>query len=159
MSDIRPATLEDIVHIAKNLRSDDVLEVITATQSEPGEAILRAVTLSRESYTARLAPGEPPCLIFGVTNGASPGVGVVWLLATDAVLQGRLAVFRGAREWIQRWSRDYHLLHNVADIRNTLHLRWIKSLGFSFGARVPLNGFEFQHFYLRTREEPRACAS
>lgn len=55
--------------------------------------------------------------------------GVVWMLCTKAVERYPLLLVKQAKEWIDN-QQSYKILHNIADPRNTLHMKLLKLLGF-----------------------------
>lgn len=149
---IRPATEGDAAFIGAYLRSDDEIEVRTST-GQPGKKVVPwAFDTARESYTIFGAPlGSPspnPCAIFGVTDDPTrEGYGIVWFLATNDIRLHGLSALKEATCWLDHMSRHYSLaLHNMADERNRLHIRWAKLAGFQKG-KIPLrhNGHRFIH--------------
>lgn len=146
---IRPATSRDAFWVIRKLRKADKREVETSSGLSAVEGVLASCRLSQELYTGTLEGDPNPCLVFGCRpDPEDPTVGVIWLLGTDRMLAGRLAVVRAARKQIKEWLQKYQALHNVADCRNTLHLRWLKLMGFSFGPVVQVNEHPFQYFYI-----------
>tara|TARA_Y100001963_G_scaffold83655_1_gene115939 strand:- start:3694 stop:4032 length:339 start_codon:yes stop_codon:yes gene_type:complete len=77
-----------------------------------------------------LADGVPAAM-FGAGPAAS-GVGVIWLLGTDLLLGNTTRFLRESRFWMEQCARPYKLLFNYVDARNTVHIRWIEWLGFTF---------------------------
>lgn len=55
--------------------------------------------------------------------------GVVWMLCTKAVEKIPILFCKEARAWLDRQT-TFQILHNVADPRNTLHMKLLKHLGF-----------------------------
>jgi hypothetical protein len=55
--------------------------------------------------------------------------GVVWMLCTKAVEKYPILFCKQAKQWIDSQS-TYTILHNVADPRNTLHMKLLSFLGF-----------------------------
>lgn len=56
-------------------------------------------------------------------------LGVVWMLCTTAVETIPILFCREARKWLDSQTQ-FDLLYNVADPRNTLHMKLLKHLGF-----------------------------
>lgn len=147
---IRPATLDDARWIGANLREEDEREVQTASRQTGMSAVLAAAQL-RESYTLRLATPqgsveEHPAIIFGLSP-LNPGHAAIWMLGTPDITRAPLSILREAQHWVSHWSKQYAMLENLADERNSLHIRWIQLLGFSLGETYWLNGAPFRHFY------------
>jgi hypothetical protein len=120
---IRPATRDDVADIALNLRSDDYREVVEGAGLNP----VLSISLSISSGSA---------IVFDTPDGKAAGVdgvdasGCIWMLCTDKIEQYPIAFVRQARSWID--SLPHKLLYNKADIRNTVHLKLLKHLGFKF---------------------------
>ena len=133
---VRPSWPGDCVYLAKHLREADQNEV----QAVCGECNLEALVFSWAQTPDPLAivEGETPAGIFGVVP-VEPGVGAVWLVGTDAITHGRWSFLRESRQWLD-------LLFNYVDERNTVHLRWIEWLGFTFVARHTKYGYEQRPF-------------
>ncbi len=51
---------------------------------------------------------------------------------------------------IDLMHRDYRLIHNVVDSRNTLHLNWLRWCGFKRLETRAINGVEFiAHYHFK----------
>jgi len=99
-----------------------------------------------DCYTVRFNQESDPIAIFGIADQGY--IGVPWFLATPDVTRGAISILREARHWMKMWLCKYpNGLVNLADTRNTLHLRWIKALGCAFGATTIRNGVPFIFFY------------
>ena len=144
----RPASSEDVAYIAANMRSADIAEVQAATGREPEEALLDGLVASRCPLT--FAPQGIPAAIFGVCQDPrNTYIGAPWLLATDEFPKHlrQIATFGPALLCALSWDFDY--LQNYVDARNTIHIAWIKRLGFNLTRTVPEFGAEkrpFIHF-------------
>ena len=57
-------------------------------------------------------------------------IGGVWLLTTDVVKHSPIEFIKASRIWLARFSKDYDMLHNMADCRNLPHLKMLKLLDF-----------------------------
>jgi hypothetical protein len=151
---IRPATLADAQYVGARLRADDEREVQTST-GQPGTAVVPlAFQTSRECYTVWCANPIPrfPIALFGVAdNPKAPSIGVVWFLGTEELRLKALSMIRESKPWLNHMSRLYpDGLHNIADKRNDLHLRWCQLTGFNLGLEVQVNGEAFIHIYRPT---------
>lgn len=146
----RPATADDVIAVLRNLREADRREA----QAVLGDMErLYHCTIEGEVYVSTIEGDEVPFLLFGVSPDPLSTAGRVWLLATDRVSAAPRAAIRLAREWLPRWHSKHPTLHNVADCRNTLHLRWLKLMGFSFGGKTDVNGLPFQYFYMTSSNQ------
>ena len=124
----RLPTLVDAAHTALNLQPDDMKEVIDGSGLHPFLAIARSVVAI---YT----------VVFETPDGkivAMAGIddtGCIWMLSTNEVRKHPLAFARAFKRWIE--LQPHKLQYNVADIRNTAHLKLLKHLGYKFLRVIP----------------------
>ena len=93
--------------------------------------------MSKTCYTALTGSGEL-AMVFGVVpHPVEEQTGIVWLLGTKAMEDIQYRFIRTSKEWLDRLYGDkYEILFNIADKRNTLHLNWLRWLGFKFMREV-----------------------
>lgn len=135
---IRDSNVNDAIELLKNIRPDDLREV-TALRSEPLLPLLKqGIWTSKPCFTA-CSSSEEVILVFGVVPyPQEPDIGVVWLLGTDLMDHFHYRFIRESRYWLsQLYGDQFQVLWNIADKRNTLHLRWLDWLGFEFQREVP----------------------
>ena len=121
--------------LADNLSVDDKREIEAIGWKCPAEAIRLSVQSSTDfSYIE--APDDSPAGIAGVVEDSDFSA-VVWLLTTDAVHQAPIAFVKQSKYWLDNLKSQYNLLHNIADARNTNHLKLLKLLGFKRLGFVP----------------------
>jgi hypothetical protein len=149
---IRPATEDDALHVGTFLRDEDQREVRTASQRPPGLVVLESFKMSSECYAVfpvrRGRVSLDACALFGVSpHPEEPGLGLVWLLATDDALRVSRSIMREAPLWLDHLGRNYHALINAADQRNDLHIRWCEATGFTSVGEQEINGFPFTIIY------------
>lgn len=147
---IRPASRRDAEIVGAALRPDDEREVQTST-GQPGTAVVPlAFDTSREVFTVwRVKDGLPryPIALFGVADHDGL-TGIVWFLGTDHIRGCALSLIRESQHWLDHMSRHYPQgLHNIADRRNALHLRWCKLTGFNLLHSVKINGFPYTYIH------------
>lgn len=149
---VRPATQTDALWLGCNLREEDRREVETATGMAAEAVVPASLYHSRECYTMRRPDSDGriadmPCMIFGVhEDPRESGVGVVWMLCSDAIRTAALSILREASYWLDAWAMRYpNGLHNLVDKRNILHLRWLQLMGFTFHGEHEVNGQLFIH--------------
>ena len=120
---IHPITLEAAYEVASNLLPDDEREV------REGHGQIPTIHIPLFSQ-------QGDCIYFTVPNGETAGIagvyenGSIWMLCTPAILKYPLTFAREAKRFID--SRSEQLLWNIADKRNTVHLKLLKFLGFKF---------------------------
>lgn len=118
---IHPLTTEAAIYVAAHLRPDDYREVTEGHGVPPIRAAWR--------------PLDSDDVYFTVPNGETAGmVGIqgskIWMLCTPAIEKYPLTFAREAKRFIN--SRAEPCLWNVVDKRNTVHLKLLKFLGFTF---------------------------
>ena len=120
---IHQLTREAALDVASNLRPDDYREVVEGHGHDP------LVVLP-------LAVDYPNSIYFTVPNGKTAGIagvtedGRIWMLCTTAIDEYPITFAREAKRFID--SRPEKMLWNIADKRNTVHLKLLKFLGFKF---------------------------
>lgn len=122
----RPATAEDGLYVANNLRPEDLREVEGLGHSP---LVLPFCVSASNPSVALIHSDGRIAGIGGIMPDPRPGVGQVWLLCTPVVNEAPHHVVRGIKRWLAEQT-EYHLLWNIADSRNTLHRKLLKLLGF-----------------------------
>lgn len=146
--EVQPAKLSDCLWLCSEVRQADRDEVRAATGGTVLHALVEGLQGSRETWTARL--GKTPIAMFGVAPiPLDPEVryGAVWLLGSDRIQEVRYTFLRESRPWLERLEQGFDLVGNVVDARNTIHIRWLRWLGFSFIREIPHFGHEKRPFY------------
>lgn len=123
----RPATVEDGKELAANLSDADRREVEGLGQT-PDQIPL--YILMSDVATAFFDSDGTLAGIAGIGPDGRPGIGVVWMLTTDALARKPHTFIRNARRWLAEHSKPYSMLWNVADARNHNHRKLLKHLGF-----------------------------
>jgi hypothetical protein len=146
--EIRSATVADALALV--LRQADCEEVETLTGRDPHEALVESVERSAAAW-AGLADGELVCL-FGVVPLTLVGItGIPWLLGAESVTRYGRPFLRRNRAWLREMLREFPVLRNVVDARNTVSIRWLAWLGFTLGTPQPMGvrGLPFIPFEMR----------
>ena len=136
----------DEVYISTHLRGADRNE-LQALSDRPLAAILReGGMISLPSCTIVGNIGQPAGM-FGVAPEGN-GVGRIWMLGTDELVAKpmRTQFIRESKHYLRGLEQMYKLLHNEIDERNTLHIRWLQWLGFTFIRRIESYGCEGRPF-------------
>ena len=125
---VKPATLADVAKVVDRLLVSDLSEIVDGAGINPVLSICNSIA-------------QTNAVVFYVPDGRCAGVagvsddGCIWMHCTDAVKKYPVLFCKEARKWVD--SLPHRLLYNKADIRNTLHLKLLKSLGFKFLRLVP----------------------
>lgn len=144
---VRPARSDDAVALAPKLRAADLAEIDARSGRSPLTVLLEGILFSKRCFAVELKSGEVVAL-FGVAPSDEPRLGLVWMLGSDRLLDIRFTFLRHSREWLRELSRGYSVLGNFVDERNTVHVAWLRWLGFRFLSRAPMgrNGETFLEF-------------
>lgn len=123
---IKPATPDLALKTAPYLRWQDVREIQTCGW-HPLFCLPMSVTSSEDPIVFYTPKGD--IAGFAGIRREDDLSGVVWMLCTKAVETIPILFCKEARAWLDRQT-TYQILHNVADPRNTLHMKLLKHLGF-----------------------------
>lgn len=153
--EIRDATERDLLELAPNLRAADHREILASFGESPEEALL---------YSLRMSPickvgvdEEGVAGVFGC--GPHPEnklVGVPWLMGTDRMARNVKWFMRTAKIWKALFHLNYPHLWNLVDSRNTVHVRWITHMGFTFCGERSVKGVIFREFYSSCATTPQS---
>ncbi len=151
-----PAEGWHVPALAQRLRQSDKDEIAAASGLDPLQGLGQSVAMSHYSYT--IMEDEEPVVMYGARHVAD-GKGLVWLLASDALERHSIQFLRNSVEYINRlhYETGCHTLSNLTDKRNTLHHRWLRWTGFTFGPEVPIGPYSMP-FYPITRVK-HSCAN
>lgn len=136
----------DIQYIADNLRPADARELKALYGTTDYQHRLRvSADLSEQLFVCE-AEGKP-LAVFGMTHTTQHDA-AIWCCATGAVSRFRRSFVKEAREVIVRWFQEnpqLRTLLNYTHVGNTMHRRWLKSLGAKFSPSEPM-GARKEHF-------------
>jgi len=134
MNYIRKTTVEDVVYVADNMRTEDV-EECKANGFSPFDALWKGYNADGVCYTMVDPEGKPAGLL-GVSLLATSGL--IWLLGTPSIEQYGITFLRQCKPFLERLFEEANrdLLWNYTYKLNTLHHKWLKWLGFSFVREV-----------------------
>lgn len=121
---------------------DEILEVGLRDQDVQE---LRALKITpRAALEHGLEYSEPECMTVVVDDkavamfGVAPqdNHGIIWLLGTPGLLKISRQFLRESRYWLDQVTMGYDLVGNIVHKDNTISIRWLKWLGFTFLRRV-----------------------
>lgn len=147
---IRKATIKTALEVAQNIRKEDKQEVEGLGHSLaalPFSVILSDVAVAFYDTQDRI------CGVAGICPTDKKGEGQVWMLCTDYVLDSPQTFVRQAKKWLRQQEKNYSLLWNLADARNTHHHKLCRLLGFK-----ALRVVQPPPFYLPYLEIVKLCA-
>lgn len=146
-AEIRPTAEGDLGAVIAAARPADVAEMAALGMTFP-EALQGSLNRSDWSATG-VVDGEPVCM-FGVAPvSLLGGIGAPWMLGTTALDRPDMQVpfLRASRGVVAAMLATYPRLINLVDTRNTIAIRWLRWLGFTFDPDpVPVRGQQFRIF-------------
>jgi len=133
-------------HIASNLRDADRQELLAVRGEDADitDVLFDCVKLS--DWTLTGYDGDEPICIFGVGPGLQHEQGSPWMLGTKGIERIPKTFLKISKQMIVKMHETYPLLTNFVLKANTVHLRYIKFLGFELGDEYEINGEPFIHF-------------
>lgn len=141
----RPATYEDCLTLAPNLRQEDKDEVWESGGFLPEESLIASLMSSKDALVGTM-DGEVVCM-FGITSTEDPQLGVPWLLGSDKIQMYSREFLALNKKVLDEISNEYKILANYVWSKNTTHIRWLEWLGFTV-TRTPIClGRNQEHFY------------
>lgn len=144
---VRLATREDCLDLAPRLRKEDAEECFLNLGLSAEQSLLLSFHLGE---TFAVVWGDEVVALFG--HIGVPGVvGVPWMLASPTLSKIRKSFLRECREYVQAMLKVYGRLENYVWVENTLHIDWLRWLGFEFDSPAPygINDQPFQRFYMK----------
>ncbi len=156
----RPAKWSDVEQLAPILRPEDTAELYASTGMSPLGALMEGYKWSQECHVFTHPDDGGVIGLFGVgAQEEAPWLGVVWAVASPRILDIKEHLTVTHKAFMAKWHERWPILGNYIDERNTLHIKWIKRMGYVLGTRVEHYGFEQRPFYAFThRLENKICA-
>lgn len=141
---VRPATVDDCAELALTMRQADRTELALGGSRGPYDALMRGFVMS-EAPNAVEAPDGSVVALGGVVR-LTPGMGSPWMLGADALEDIKWPFLRECKARLMELHSAYPSLYNEVWEGNTLHIRWLKWLGFTV-SEVPAHRPHFLPFW------------
>ncbi len=143
---VRPSLEKDAYELAPRLRKADRDEIDAASGDNPLQALIRGYEYSYQPFT--ILVNDKVAGMFGaVPLDQQFVVGAVWLLGSDDIFNVRMPFARQSRLWVDVVHKPFNVLTNWVDERNSVHIRWLKWIGFKFIAKCERFGYRNLPFY------------
>ena len=149
VAEVLPVTVVDVASILPIVRQADIDEITEALGIPMEEALLDAITGSLNAK--KIVVDGLVVAVFGdAVHSILGSVGVPWLISTIHVEKHAKAFLKVCKPEVQGMLTRHRHLMNYVDARNTVAMRWLKWLGFSFGPAAPygVRRFPFHPFTL-----------
>lgn len=143
---VRQASTADALDVAQRLRKEDREECLAATGGDP-VTLLPLLAEGGNMLAAGLRHNDRAEILFGVDpHNLVKRVGTIWLLSTPVIYDYPVEFVVRTKELLTEFHKDYDLLTNFIDARNTRHIRWLAWMGFKKVRDVERYGAENRHF-------------
>ena len=142
----RLSIVPDCHLIAPRMREADKIEV-KANGLNPFNALFLGYVHSSICYTV-VDEHNTPHAMFGCCElPDSLNIASIWLLGTDDIFKHRVRFLKESKKYLNIISKSYDMTFNYVHVDNTLHIRWLKWLGFTFLREVSKHGVNGENFY------------
>ena len=149
-----PVTARHARQLGPHLREADAIECQTLTGLDSTSALLKAIEVSTEVFTAM--SGSTPVGMFGHRD-MGDGVGVIWMLGSPKMTADLRDFLGASSEWWERITSRYDVCVNRVWEGNRLHASWLAWMGCRFADVTQLEGDPprpFRNFhYVRTSND------
>ena len=141
---LRVATEQDCIYLSKRLRKEDYQEIKAVSGLSPLISLLIGLELSDVPLVICNKKNKPVAMLGVVPQGL---FGAIWMVGTEELKKISLSFIRNCKGVCEVLQKNYQLLNNFVDARNTLHINWLKWMGFTFINKHKQYGVERRLFY------------
>ncbi len=138
---LRPYAQGDLSRVWVDLRDDDLREVGGYDPLEL-EGTLQGMGAKMMTWDT----DQGPVSVYGSTPTENPMVGLVWTLTANAAMPRWRFQTRFTEEMLQWCGEGYSVLANFKDARNTMQIKWLKKIGFTFIQHHQMDGQTYIEF-------------
>lgn len=129
---VSQTTLSDIDELLTCIRDVDVREIADVGNKSPRDNLLLGLMLGEPCLSLRTIEDEMIGILSVISSGNRSGI--IAMVGSDLLEQNQKAFLRGSKDVLAFLDKQYDLLYNICDARNTVHHKWLKWLGFTFFA-------------------------
>ncbi len=141
---LRLASEVDCIYLSEHLRKEDIQEIKAVTGNLPPLlSLLIGHKISSVPLVICDAESKPVAMLGVVPNGL---IGSIWMVGTNDLKKISLSFLRNSKDVCEVLKDKHQILHNYVDKRNTLHVNWLKWMGFTIINEVTY-GVENRKFY------------
>ena len=141
---LRVATEADCIYLSKRLREEDYQEIKAGSGLSPLVSLTLGLHLSDVPLVICNKNNKPVAMLGVVPQGL---FGAIWMVGTEDLKKISLSFIKNCKGVCDVLQKDYQLLNNFVDARNTLHINWLKWMGFTFINKHKQYGVERRLFY------------
>ncbi len=148
---------KDVLYILNHLRDEDLEEVKAIHGNDWKQKVFDSIMKTDFDVLMGINPdGDVPVCMGGAwhLDKDPTGVGVVWMLCTDDIINHKLCLLRELKKEFAKYDKKFWYLYNFIYCKNEFAKNWLKWIGFNFnlphplGLNIPKN---FEFFY-RTKK-------
>ena len=144
--EVRPTTPWAIREIAKNLRDADKRE-LHATRGDDAHIVTVLFDCVEQSDWTQVGYiGDTPVCIHGVARGRHDGHGHPWMMGTEGIESRPKSYLKLSKIALNKMHESYETLTNFVMKKNTVHVNYLRHLGFEFHDDYEIGGELFTHF-------------
>lgn len=136
--------------LAEVLRPCD-LDLLMATHGFASAAELLVHSVETSAWARTILLAGRVIGVFGIGTTEDKTVGLPWLLVSQEIESVPVQFVREARAFVRDARKQFPVLVNFESAANTVHLRWLRALGFQIAAEPEpfgLGGLPFYRFWL-----------
>ncbi len=141
---LRVATEQDCIYLSKKLRKEDYQEIKAVSGLEPLVSLTIGLKISDVPLVICDENNKPVAMLGVVPQGL---YGLIWMVGTEELKKISLSFIKNCKGVCDVLQKNYQLLCNFVDARNTLHINWLKWMGFTFINKHKQYGVERRLFY------------
>jgi hypothetical protein len=144
---VSPSIRKDAVHIARNMRKEDVVECEVFNKT-PLQAINTAMVM-KDNQTLTLYKDKEPVLIGGVVPDGLK-VATIWVLATEKAFDNPVTIGKMAVKWVRYVAIPFDKVHNLVWKENKKAINLLILLGFTVSTKpITIKNKIFYYFVRR----------
>lgn len=135
--------------MAPNLRMEDLREVRASLGGDVDVEGVLSLSISHSGDPRTVEVDGDVIAIFGVVDARDSDMktGYVWMMGTPGIQDIGIQFLRGCKSQLAQIAKGYDVLTNCVDKRNTLHINWLRWMGFTILNEVENYGAEKRPFY------------
>lgn len=148
MVEFERPTHEHLVHVANNMRPEDIAEVWACNRNLPLEALEKA--MEKSQYAVTVIIDGAPMAIYGLhVQDMLTQTGVPWMLATTQAVGYRRQFLELSPGIVAQMLEVCQHLENWVHADNHISIRWLDWLGFIIDPAQPVgpSGELFHRFH------------
>jgi hypothetical protein len=146
-----PPRVSELELVAEGMRAADLLELREDGYTDPFEALAKFVKESDKVALIYDEVSREPVAVFGlrvaVVDDDAGALGCVWLLGTDAIRYHRSEFLRRSRDVHKLLCAGCSATGNLVHRSNSLHIRWLRWLGYTLSTNANRNKLEFYRLW------------